>query len=162
MTVYVVSTRTNSIAYCIYEQNVQMERGAAGPNMPILPQIPKILRKIVINGGAGLPSFRSGFGEQASNTDGVPLWTASGIVTPVSDSDYELLKENYVFKKHLARNLVRVVDHDLRGNHKAVIKEVKQMEPHDGFAQLNKETLNMKIKVSSKMAENESSVDFRI
>ena len=152
MTKYVTSTMTSSVGYCIYEQNTGLEPRKQG--MPALSKLPKILKKIIIRGGAGIPSETSGSGDMVKyKNSGVPIWTAHGVVTAVKDEDMELLLDNVVFKKHLEKGYVRVVDTDIRGNNKAIMREVKSMEEKDQFAQLNDETfkdmINQKMKIVS-------------
>lgn len=113
MSVFVISTMTDSVGYTFFR------------NVGDLP-VPQ--KKILIRGGADLPSMKSGFGEMSRNSEGQPLWTASGVATPVSDSDYELLKDHWLFKKHLDSGKLKVVTHDIRDDYKAVKKEVRSME----------------------------------
>lgn len=135
MSKYILSTMTNSVSYTVYEKI---------GNLPV----PK--KKVTIYGGANLPSLRSGFGEMTSDGQGAPMWTAAGIITPVSDADYEILKEHYLFKKHLAKGLVKPINQDIRGNHAEVKRQVNtNMTKRDGFAQQSNDTFAQKIKVST-------------
>ncbi len=142
MTVYVLSTMTNSVSYRTYRMVGSTQEKGHGP----LP-VPEP-NAVIIYGGAGLPSHRSGFGEVSEDLQGQPLWTPAGVVTPVSDENYEKLANHWLFKKHLEKNLVKVLKDDIRGNHKEVARQVAMdMQPHDNFAQLTKETLAQRIKV---------------
>jgi hypothetical protein len=144
MSKYILSTMTSPIAYTFYQQT---------------GDLPVERHKVLIAGGRGIPSHRSGFGEQSSGENGIPMWTAEGMVTPVSDSDLEQLESHHVFKKHLEQGLVRVLGTDIRGNHKAVMKEAKTME-EDGFGQLNNSKLKQKIKVTTEFMKQED--EFRL
>lgn len=130
---FVLSTMTTGVAYTVYQD-------VAG--------LPTPVHKVLIHGGAGIPSLRSGFGEVTSNGEGQPVWTADGMITPVSDSDLALLLDHHVFKQHLEKGLVKVLNKDIRGNHKEVRKHAAGMEA-DGFRPLTPETLKMRIKVST-------------
>ncbi len=148
MTQYVISTMTNSVNYRIYKT---------------VGDLPTPVKSVRIHGGTGLPSLRSGFGEMSRDEEGVPMWTADGIVTPVSDEDYEVLKDHWLFKKHLEGGYVKVLNRDITENHKEVKKQVATMERRDEFAQLTPATLGQKLKVttggSNKM---EADTQFRI
>lgn len=141
---YIISTMTSSVAYAFYD-NVQ--------------GLPIERHKIFIAGGRGIASTKSGFGEMTKNAQGQPIWTAKGLVTSVNDSDFEQLKDHPVFKKHQARGLVRVLEKDITGNHKAVAREAASMES-DGFGPMNSERLGQKIKVSTQSMRQED--EFRI
>lgn len=138
MSVYVLSTMAHAVSYAVYQD-------VAG--------LPTMRKSITIFGGAGLPSERSGFGDQLTTEDGRPIWTADGYVTPVSDSDYEILKDHRLFKNHMDAGYLKVVNYDITGNYKEVKKLVSGMED-DGKRQLNKETMKTKAKV--KTASNSS------
>lgn len=140
MTIYVLSTMTNSVKYAFYD-TTKLDN-------------PVMRKEIFVRGGASIPSNRSGFGEQTQNSEGVPIWTAAGFVTPINDADFELLKDHPVFKSHLEKNLVKVVNNDITGNHAAIVKHASGMES-DGFRQLNASTLKQKIKVSESTLSKE-------
>jgi hypothetical protein len=142
MTQFVLSTMTNSVGYCFYTHT---------GDLPVLRE------KITIKGGAGIPSVRSGFGEMTQDGEGTPIWTADGIVTPISDEKWDRLKDHPTFKKHQAKNLVRVIDKDITGNHREVKRQVETMAKRDGFAQLNKDTIGQhtKVKISTKNIDND-------
>ncbi|QJB22071.1 hypothetical protein XccvBFoX7_gp13 [Xanthomonas phage FoX7] len=134
--VYVISTMTSSVSYTFYE---------------VVDNLPRVKDKIVIHGGANLPSMRSGFGEVSQDGEGSPMWTAAGIVTPISTERYEKLKDHHIFQKHLAAGRVSVSEKDVEGNHREVKRIVSGMEARDGFAQLTPTTFKQKVKVTTEM-----------
>ncbi len=149
MTKYIVSTLTSSVSYTIYgEINPGNIETLPGTRVP-LKQIPPIKKFITIRGGANIPSETSGVGEMVKDKYGIPLWTAYGVITAVTDEDFELLRNNHVFQKHESKGYIKVINSDIRGNNKAIMKEVKQMEPKDPFAQLDNDRFksNMKMKI---------------
>jgi hypothetical protein len=155
MTKYVISTMTNSISYNVYDyKGVESDKGAK--------LLPIVRSKVVIHGGAGMPSARSGFGDMAQGADGTPLWTASGVVTPVSDEKFEMLQNHWLFKKHLEAGRVKVVNSDITGNHKEVKKQVATMEKGDNFAQLNDKTIKSRVKASLATPELDNDGTFRL
>lgn len=139
--VYVVSTMTAAVKYAFWK---------TVDGMPFLKDY------VVIAGGAGIPSLKSGFGDQAATTDNRPLWTAKGVVTPVPREKFELLREHPVFKKHLKAGRLEIVDHDITGNHKAVKKIAAGMENGDKSSLLTPETFKTRVKVSVKTVETET------
>lgn len=147
MTMYILSTMTNSVSYAFY-QNVG--------NLPVMRD------KVTIKGGTGLPSLKSGFGEAGRDGEGTPIWTAEGVVTPIPDDRYEILKDHHLFKKHIEHGFLKVLSKDITDNHKAVKKEVETMVKRDGFAQLNAQTIkeHAKVKVSTEHIDND--VQFRM
>ena len=152
MTVYVLSTMTDSVSYVNYNY-IGDANSKAG-------QLPMVRDKVTILGGANLPSMKSGFGDMTQNGEGQPMWTASGVVTPVSDEKYELIKDHWLFKKHQEGGHVKVLNKDITDNHKAVKREISDMEKRDKAAQLTPETLKMKVKV--KLNEMEPDAQFRL
>lgn len=141
MSKYILSTMASSVSYTFYGKAPE---GA----------IPPIGRKIKIEGGAGLPSINKGFGEMTQDHQGVPMWTPAGVVTPISDEAYDALLNHVVFKKHLDAGLLRVIDHDITQNHGAVAKLTQNMAVDD-FAPLNKDTVKSKVKVKTKLSDND-------
>lgn len=139
MTKYVISTMVGSVSYNVYEN---INQGHNNGHLPVLK------KSIFIQGGATLPSLRSGFGNQTQSPEGMPLWTSEGMVTPVSDDDYEILKDNKVFQKHLDLGLVKVVDHNVVGNHKKVAQITADMA-QDGFRQLTPASMQGRVKVKT-------------
>jgi hypothetical protein len=135
---------------------------SAGVNYAIYRDVgglPVIQHKILVQGGAGLASLRSGFGEQGQTADGRPIWTADGVVTPISDEDWEILKNHPVFIKHQQKGLVKELNKDLRGNHREVQKHAASMEV-DGFRPLTKDTIAKNLKVTTATMRTED--EFRI
>lgn len=131
---YILSTMTNGVSYGFFDH--------AG-DLPVLRQ------KITIKGGANLPSMSSGFGEQGQDGEGFPIWTAAGVITPIKDEQYDILKDHWLFKKHLASGHVKVLADNIIGNHKAVKEHVRDMAPTDGFAQLNPKTIKNHVNIRS-------------
>lgn len=148
MSKYIVSTMTNAVCYTIFDD--------AAPGI-----VPNVKRNIRIEGGTGIPSINSGFGEMSRDHQGTPMWTPSGTVTPVSDEDFALLQNHHVFKKHLERELVKIVGNDIVDNHKAVEKVARGMAKDD-FAPLNastvKEKANKAIKVEAAGGEGQGRI----
>lgn len=134
---YILSTMTSGVNYTTY-------RTVGG--------VPVVLKKVLIHGGAGIPSAKSGFGEVIANDEGQPIWTADGIVTPISEEDYLHLKDHPVFQKHMDKGYLKVINADIRGNHKQVQKYAGDMK-RDGFAQLNKDNIKSRVKVTVPKAE---------
>lgn len=141
MTAYILSTMTAPVSYGFYDT-----KRADNP----------VLRKsITVAGGAGIPSMKSGFGEQMEDHDGRPIWVAEGFVTPVNDADFDLLKEHPIFIKHLEKGLVKVLNNDITGNHGIISRHTKGMS-EDGFRQLNKDRLKQRVKVTEASTSTES------
>ena len=123
MAKYILSTMTSGVNYAVYGESV--EGG-----------LPVIRKSILINGGKGLPSLTGGFGEMSKDDQGHPMWTPDGVVTAVSEENYELLKVHPLFMKHLDGGYLKVINHDILGNHKAVQREVRGMVESDNSSQL--------------------------
>jgi hypothetical protein len=127
--VYIVSTMANAVSY-----NAHIT----------IDGVPRIdpERSITIRGGAGLPSQTSGFGEIVQNeANQMPMWTPKGAVTPILRERYAILKDHWLFKKHLEKGYVTVVeDPSIMGNHSAVKKIVEGMETDDPRAPLNEQS----------------------
>jgi hypothetical protein len=143
---YILSTMTNSISYNWYET---------------IGDLPRKKHGVLIHGGAGLPSIRSGFGDQTQDKEGMPIWTAKGIVTSITEEQYDRLKDHWLFKQHLEGGWVKVLNSDISGNHKAVKEIVRDMNQRDDFAQLTPETFKTKVKVKTPL-ELEQETQFRI
>jgi hypothetical protein len=150
---YILSTMTNSVAYAVYDYvgDKQSKQGA----------LPIIRKKIIIGGGANMPSNRSGFGDMSNDADGHPIWTASGIVTPVSDENFAILESHELFKKHRDRGYIKVINHDIRNNYGEVKRQVGSMERKDASAQLTKDTLKVRVNVKSPLEVDQES-QFRV
>jgi hypothetical protein len=140
--VYIVSAMTDSISYCFYADPVNEK------------DTPALREKITIRGGRGLPSQRSGFGEQSHDVQGMPLWTADGIVTRITEEQYSRLKEHPLAKRHLAAKRLTMVSEDVTGNHKKVRQITRDMEGPDGHSLLNKSTVKQRINKNIKVAED--------
>lgn len=147
MTKYILSTMTNSVSYANW--------GKVG-------DLPVMRNKVTIKGGTGLPSISSGFGEVSKDGEGTPLWTADGVITPISDEQYDLIKDHKLFNQHIEKGLIKVLNSDISGNHKAVKREVANMQKRDGFAQLNADTLKEHTKVKISNRDIDSDVQFRV
>lgn len=140
--VYIVSGMTDSISYCFHTEPKSAN------------DVPSIREKITIRGGRGLPSNRSGFGEQSNDISGTPLWTAEGIVTAITEAQYARLKEHHLFKKHMDAGRLKVVNHDIRGNHQAVKNISRDMEGPDSHSLLTKATVKVRVKVGPEKTED--------
>lgn len=148
MSKYILSTMTSSVSYCVY-QNVG--------------DVPMLKHKVLIRGGASIPSDKSGIGEMTRDSEGKPIWTADGVVTTISDSDYEAIKDNHVFKSHLANGLIKVINHDITGSQREISKLTQHMG-QDGFRQLNPTTIKKmaKLKKVTQGSVNQDDDDFRL
>lgn len=145
MSKYVLSTMTANVAYHFY-------------NMVGDLPVPDQKRKIRIFGGAGIPSETSGIGHLSRDDEGKPMWTPSGVISTISDEQYERLKEHPVFKKHFDAGYVKFVNGDISYSTKQVDKAVSGMN-RDGFQQLNKETIESRVKITVGRKEDD---DFRL
>lgn len=155
MSKYILSTMTSSVSYGFYKMVGEANKTTGGP----LPEERR--QKITIRGGAGLPSDRSGIGEMVTNGEGRPIWTAAGFVTPVSDEDYEELKEHPIFKKHVEANLVRVLNSEINNaNHTKIAKEARSMEQTTHLQQMNPSRLKQRVKVTESLSQQGS--EFRL
>ncbi len=134
---------TNSVSYRNYRY--VGDRNAT-QNQALLP-IP--VDTVVIQGGANRPSLKGGFGEQANDLNGNVLWTPRGVVTVLSDEEYDRVKDHWLFKKHMDGGYLVCLDEDISGNHKKVAKVAAMMEGQDPGAQLTKDTLAQRIKVKT-------------
>jgi len=143
MTKYVLSTMTNSVSYRNYKYIGDKN---ATQNQSLLP-IPA--DTVMIRGGANRPSQKGGFGDTETDPSGNILWTPRGVVTALSDDEYERVRNHWLFKQHLEAGYVVLLDEDLSGNHKKVAKIAAQMEGQDPGAQLTKETVAQRIKVKT-------------
>lgn len=143
MTKYVLSTMTNSVSYRNYKYIG--DRNATA-NQSLLP-IPA--DTVLIRGGANRPSQKGGYGDQATDVSGNILWTPRGVVTPLSDEEYERVQKHWLFKRHMDKGFLVVLDEDISGNHKKVSKIAATMEGQDPGAQLTKDTVAQRIKVKT-------------
>lgn len=147
MSVYILSTMTNSVCYRTYHfvgDAVSQVKNGPGP-LPVPDPNP-----IMIHGGAGIPSLKSGIGEVSRDSEGKPLWTPRGVVTAIKDEDYERLKDHWLFQKHIKANYLKVIEKDISHDIKEIRRQVEMdMQLRDDFAQLSRETLKQKIKVKT-------------
>lgn len=144
---FILSTMTNSVSYGFYNH---------------VADLPVIRDKVTIKGGTGLPSLRSGFGEAGRDGEGAPIWTAEGIITPLPDERYDLVKDHPLFKKHLDKGYIKVLAKDISENHKEIKKQVADMTRRDGFAQLTKDTIGEHTKVKISTNSIDSDAQFRV
>lgn len=138
MSMYILSTMSNSVAYRFYND-------VAG--------LPVAHKTITIHGGARLPNEKIGFGDRLETEDGRPIWTADGLVTAISDSDYELLKDHHVFKAHLDGGYLKVINRDITQNYKEIKRQASGMSD-DGQGQLDKSRLDKKVKSATVKSKN--------
>lgn len=146
--VYILSTMTNSMSYRVY-RTIGLENPEKGPRIVA----PINAETITIRGGANRPSQRLGFGEQHQDINGNVLWTARGVVTSITEEQYEKLKGHWLFQKHIQKGLMEVVNRDISNDHKAVARIARDMTATDGHAQLTKDTVAQRIKVKVPMKE---------
>lgn len=147
--VYILSTMTNSMSYRVY-RTIGLENPEKGPRIvaPINEET------ITIRGGANRPSQRLGFGDQHQDINGNVLWTARGVVTPITEEQYDKLKDHWLFQKHVKNGRMQVVNRDISGNHKVIKRIVEDdMNASDNQAQLTKDTVAQRIKVKVPMKE---------
>jgi hypothetical protein len=138
---YILSKMTNSVSYRNYKY--VGDRNATS-NQSLLP-IPS--DTVIIKGGADRPSQRGGFGDAETDMSGNILWTPRGVVTALSDEDYDRVKEHWLFKKHMDDGYLAILDEDISNNHKKVSRIAEDMAGQDPGAQLTKDTIAQKIKV---------------
>jgi hypothetical protein len=147
MTVYVLSKMTNGVSYRNYRLvgDANSKQGA----------LPVPTDTVIIRGGADRPSQKGGFGEAAEDFNGNVLWTPRGVVTKLTDEEYDRVKEHWLFKKHLAGGYLAIVDSNTADNHKKITRVVEDMEGQDPAAQLTKSTVAQRIKVKTPVKEIE-------
>jgi hypothetical protein len=93
--------------------------------------------------------------------EGAPMWTAEGIVTPLSDERYDLVKDHHLFKQHIEKGFLKVLTSDVTGNHKEVKKQTASMAKRDGFAQLTPATIGIHTAVKISNQSIDSDMQFR-
>lgn len=109
--VFIISTMAADVSYTLYR------RSGEGRELRH-----SAVKNILIRGGQGV--LRKGDIYAPDN----------GIVTEIADDDYAVLKDNPVFKSHMDKGFIRVVDTD---NKRTVAKVVEnEMSPEDDSAQL--------------------------
>ncbi|QDH49617.1 hypothetical protein KYLE_36 [Pantoea phage Kyle] len=156
--VYVLSKMSMPVAYCVYEQRDRNSGAVPTARNPVVGDVPLLRRKIFIHGGAGIPSTRSGFGERIHDQNGQPLWVADGVVTAISESDWEILKEHELFKKHMERGQVKVINQDIRDNHRKVAKEAAGLT-NDPFAMMTPERMTKRYAQTKNITASTGSVE---
>lgn len=113
----VISTLTDSVLYAAYDRSN--------------PDSPTISRAIHVAGGAGLPSARSGFGDFSEDVTSAPMWTPAGVVTIITDDQAEFLEAHPLFQIHKQNGFVKIIQHDVDGNHRDIKEVVADMEQGD-------------------------------
>jgi len=98
--VFVYSTLTHSYKYPIWLMH---------------NNVPKIASSVTIQGGANLPSKQ--------------LVTPKGVLTTITDEQYDRLQQNKAFQRHLKANHLKVETQEYAADDVA-----KDMEPKDGSA----------------------------
>lgn len=119
MSVNIYSTLSASVEYTFYKSNDVKELGI-------------IERKILVEGGAGIANK--------------VFQTPEGLVTVVSDDDYEHLKNHQVFQMHVKNGFIKV-----EKNTAPIDKVVAGMQKRDQSAPLTPEICekeNVKVKVN--------------
>lgn len=141
---YILSTMSNSVSYTFYND---------GP----ANGIPTVKKTITVKGGANISSATSGFGELVKSQEGHNLWTPSGVITSLSDSDYDELMQHPIFKRHLDSGVVKPITGNVTGNHDMVRREANKMEK-DNFAPMTPEVAkkkHAKVKTKTGAAEDD-------
>jgi hypothetical protein len=144
---YILSKMTNSVSYRNYRY--VGDRNAT-QNQSLLP-IPA--DTVIIRGGADRPSQKGGIGNAETDLNGNLLWTPRGVVTTLSDEDYDRVKEHWLFKKHLEAGFLAVLDDDISHDHKKITRIADDMAGQDPGAQLTKDTIAQRIKVKTPTKE---------
>lgn len=121
----IISTLTNNFTFVKYSIP------------PDKSQLPVALRRIRIFGGANRPSMK-GFGDMTSDNQGVPIWTAAGVSTQVSDEDMKWLGEDPTFKQFVEGGNLKVLDKQVGNDHDKIKRIVSDMSPSDSHAPLRK------------------------
>jgi hypothetical protein len=141
MTVHILSKMTDSVKYNTYNFIGNKSDNTKQNLLPISRN-----DGVLIRGGAGRPSQKIGFGDRAQDPNGNVLWTPAGVVTTITDQEYDRLKDHWLFKKHLENGVLEVVTSDVVDNHKKV-KLIAEDMPRDGAALLSSDVLAEKLKV---------------
>lgn len=138
---------TNSVSYAFFQN--------AG-------DLPVMRDKVTIKGGANIPSIKNGFGDMSQDEEGIPIWTPQGVVTSLKDERYALVKDHPLFKKHIEKGVLKIINHDISGDHKAVKKHLIGMTASDDYAQLTPATLKKKTSVKMSTQSIDSDVQFKV
>ncbi|QRE00518.1 hypothetical protein [Burkholderia phage BCSR129] len=126
MSKYILSTMSDNVSYNVYDKS---------------SDLPVVRKQVTILGGANKASLNSGFGDMVKNSEGIPLWTPAGMVTPITDADYEAIKDNAVFRRHMERRFIQLLDKDPGRDHDKVSSLVQTMTPRDRAAPLTPDTV---------------------
>lgn len=121
-TVFVLSTMANSVTYRTYRMVGAVNKDQKQGPLPVPEANP-----ITIRGGADRPSQKAGFGEQAEDINGNVIWTPRGVVTRLTQEQYDRVKEHPLFIKHMEGGYLAVVNADVADNHKKVTRKVEEM-----------------------------------
>lgn len=108
MSYYIYSTLSQNTAYAFYKTSTDKN------------DLHEIEREIVIKGGAGVADKN--------------FITPSGVVTKVTDEEYELLKTNSVFQLHVKNGFIIA-----QKSNSDIDSVVKKMEPRDKSAPIRPE-----------------------
>jgi hypothetical protein len=73
-------------------------------------------------------------GANVAQDDSGKLWTPLGVVTEITDEEFSILKENEVFKLHLANKFLTIRENEKEQDVEKVIGE-SEMNPRDLSAQ---------------------------
>lgn len=103
--IYVISTMSNDNVYAIYEKREDVN---------------VVAKSILIKGGANVQDKR------------ILQVSSVGVTTPITEEDYNLLKDNPVFKLHQDKGFIKVV----QSNESEAKKKAEKMDTKDKSAQL--------------------------
>lgn len=120
--VHILSTMTNSVMYRTYRMVGGVNPAQKQGPLPVPEANP-----ITIRGGADRPSQKIGFGETAEDINGNILWTPRGVVTTITQEQYDRLKVHPLFIKHVEGGYLAVVEQNIVDNHKRVSRKVDEM-----------------------------------
>lgn len=120
--VFILSTMTNSVMYATYRMVGEVNAAQKTGPMPVREK-----DSITIRGGADRPSQKLGFGQTSEDVNGNILWTAKGVVTPITEEQYARLKDNWLFKKHVEGGYLAVVAGDVANDHRKVSRKVEEI-----------------------------------
>jgi hypothetical protein len=147
--VYVLSTMTNAVTYRTYRFIGDPKNNQNQSLLPIPEPDP-----ITIRGGANRPNQKGGFGDTSEDLNGNVLWTPRGVVTRLTQEQYDKVKEHWLFQKHLTGGFLVVLDKE--PDHKRVKRMVEdgEINKDDKAAQLTKDTVAQRIKVKTPTKES--------
>ncbi|MDE2100259.1 MAG: hypothetical protein KGL39_23615 [Patescibacteria group bacterium] len=116
MAFHIYSTLANTQHYTMYDRSKDKN------------QLPRVKAQIMVHGGA--------------NVSNKQFVTPKGVMTTVSDEEYELLKDNHVFKQHVANGHIQVESRKY-----SLDKVVKDMTEKDKSAPLTPDDYSKRIPV---------------